>query len=164
MPKCRFANIDAKYFSKQFLFHFAKIFLMFFILILLPWVRFTWWPFRDLKCIWNIVRSSKLPDHHIMILPCYTNSLWSWWPEDHMIIWSPEDHMWPPVLPPMQEGPQLGGFYGHQQSGDTERWHFEKMLSFWDDFCEFTSYWSMSSQIMLQNSCQGQSLELHHAK
>ena len=156
MPKCRFANIDAKYFSKQFLFHFAKNIWCFFIPISLPWVRFTWWPFRDLKCIWNIVRSSKLPDHHIMILPCYTNSLWSWWPEDHM---------WPPVLPPMQEGPQLGGFYGHQQSGDTERWHFEKLLSFCDNFCEFTSYyWSMSSQIMLQTSCQGQSLGLQPHK
>ena len=84
------------------------------------------------------------------------DSLWSWWPEDHM---------WPPVLPPMQEGPQLGGFYGHQQSGDTERWHFEKMLSFCDNFCEFTSYyWSMSSQIMLQTSCQGQSLGLQPHK
>ena len=42
---------------------------------------------------------------------------------------------------------------------------YGKMLSFCDNFCEFTSYyWSMSSQIMLQTSCQGQSLGLQPHK
>ena len=80
---------------------------------ILPWALFTWWPFRDLKV-------------HIVISPCLHISsyphvvMWLKW------LWWPEDHVWPPVLPPMQEGPQLGGF---SSSGSGATWEQNTAMS-----------------------------------
>ena len=61
------------------------------------------------KCISSYHQIAMLAYRHIS--SCHDVTKWLWWPEDHV---------WPPVLPPMQEGPQLGGF-SSSGSGATSR-------------------------------------------